>query len=177
MAAPTAADIMDRSELTLQDRDSIEIAMNRLLKAGLAGAAVLDDAGLLCGMFTDKDCLGALVSEAVDGAPGGRVRDYMTSPAESVKPNTILLDIVHLFLKRPYRKLPVVDSEGRVLGQVSRRDILRAIASVGDNSYLYGVEDRRPSESTGVDTAMRHARGSGGGAGWRRVVQSPRIRS
>ena len=159
MSAPTAADIMDRSEFTLRPHHSIDTAMERMLKAKLTGVPVVEEDGTLCGMLTEKDCLKALVNEAVDGAPGGKVRDYMTQPAESVRPQTILLDVVRLFLERPYRKVPVVDPEGRVIGQVSRRDILRAIASVGDNSYLYGVEDRRPKDLEGVDSAMRRMRG------------------
>ncbi|MCH2472505.1 MAG: CBS domain-containing protein [Gemmatimonadetes bacterium] len=44
-----------------------------------------------------------------------------------------LYDVAHVFLTRSYRKLPVVDRDGRVIGQVSRRDILVAIESARDN--------------------------------------------
>ena len=44
----------------------------------------------------------------LDGFPGGTVSDYMTSPAESIGPTARLYDIVHIFLTRSYRKLPVV---------------------------------------------------------------------
>ena len=70
-------------------------------------------------------------------------------------PNTPLLDITYLFLDR--RKLPVVDSDGRVVGQVSRRDILRAIDSAKDNPFLYGVKEQRPREAGGVHSAMERA--------------------
>ena len=69
-----------------------------------------------------------------------------------------LFDIAHIFLTRSYRKLPVVDPRGRVVGQVSRRDMLVAIASARDNPRLYGVKDRRPTDDTGVDSAMKLAR-------------------
>ncbi len=62
-------------------------------------------------------------------------------------------------LTRSFRKLPVVDAERRVVGQVSRRDVLSAIASSRDNPRLFGVADRRPSDDSGVDSAMRVARG------------------
>jgi CBS domain-containing protein len=159
MKGITAADIMDRSELTLSPDLGIDTAMDRMLRSKLTGAAVVDERGLLLGMLTEKDCLRALVSEAIEGAPGGPVRNYMSSPAESVTPQTILLDIVGLFLDRPYRKLPVVDGDGRVVGQVSRRDILRGIKSVADNSFLYGKQHLRPKETSGVHSAMERARG------------------
>ena len=159
MNPPTAADIMDRSELTFTRDLDIGTAMRKMLRARLTGAAVVDDDGRLCGMLTEKDCLTALVRQAMDGEPGATVRDYMTAAVDSVGPKTQLLDITRLFLDRPFRKLPVVDEQGRVLGQVSRRDILRAIDSAKDNPFLYGTRDQRPSETGGVHSAMQRALG------------------
>ena len=159
MKVPTAADIMDRSELTLTPELDIGTTMRKMLRAHLNGVPVLDSEGRLCGMLTEKDCLTALIRQAMDGAPGASVRDYMTTSVDSVTPTTQLLDIAHLFLNRPFRKLPVVDSDGRVVGQVSRRDIIRAIDSAKDNSYLYGTKDQSPGETGGVHSAMQRARG------------------
>jgi predicted transcriptional regulator len=159
MNPPTAADIMDRSELVLKPEIDIGTAMREMLRARLTGAPVVDSDGRLCGMLTEKDCLTALVRQAVDGAPSASVRDYMTTSIDSVTPTTQLLDITRLFLSRPFRKLPVVDSDGRVLGQVSRRDILRAIDSANDNPFLYGTKDQSPGETGGVHSAMQRALG------------------
>jgi CBS domain-containing protein len=54
--------------------------------------------------------------------------------------------------------VPVVDRDGRVIGQVSRRDMLVALESGRDNPRLYGVKDQRPLDDMGVDSAMRLAR-------------------
>ncbi|MBW2391659.1 MAG: CBS domain-containing protein [Deltaproteobacteria bacterium] len=159
MNLPTAADIMDRSEPTFPQELDVATAMRKLLRAKLNGVPVVDSEGRLCGMLTEQDCLKALVRQATDGAPGASVRDYMTTTVESVVPTTQLLDIAHLFLKRTFRKLPVVDSDGRVVGQVSRRDILKAIDSAKDNAFLYGAKDQRPGETGGVHSAMERARG------------------
>jgi predicted transcriptional regulator len=69
------------------------------------------------------------------------------------------LDIAHRFITRSYRRLPVVDEESRVIGQVSRRDALSAIEAIRDDPRLYGIREQRPSDSSGVDSAMRIARG------------------
>jgi len=159
MNVPTAADIMDRSELTFTQDLDIGTAMRKMLRAKLNGAPVVDSDGRLCGMLTEKDCLTALVRQAMDGAPGASVGDYMTTSVDTVAPTTQLLDITHLFLSRPFRKVPVVDSDGRVVGQVSRRDVLRAIDSAKDNPFLYGTKDQRPGETGGVHSAMRRALG------------------
>ena len=158
MDSLTAADIMARSEPTLSPDIDIYDALARLLKGRLTGAPVVDADGALLGMLTERDCLKVLIGGALDGLPTGRVGDYMTAPAQSVPPTATLFDIAHVFLTRSFRKLPVVDQDGRVIGQVSRRDLLVAIESARDNPRLYGVEDQRPTSDAGVDSAMRLAR-------------------
>lgn len=127
----TASDIMARSETTLPPDLDIYDALRRLLNGKLTGAPVVDDDGVLLGMLTERDCLKVVVAGELDGWPGGKVSDYMSRPAKSISPQATLYDIVHLFLTRPYltrpyRKLPVVDESGHVIGQVSRRDALTA---------------------------------------------------
>ena len=159
MKTGTTKDIMDRSELTLTPDLDIRTAMRTMLRANLNGAPVVDADGRLCGMLTEKDCLKSVVHQAVDGTPGGTVREYMTTDVRSVTPETQLLDVAHVFLTSVFRKLPVVDPEGRVVGQVSRRDILRAIVSAKDNSFLYGTKGHSPQAVEGVHSAMERARG------------------
>lgn len=159
MDSLTASSIMARSEATLAPDTDIYDALARLLKSKLTGAPVVDDTGRLLGMLTERDCLKVLMGGALDGLPRGKVSDYMTAPAESIRPTASLFDIAHIFLTRSFRKLPVVDGEDRVIGQVSRRDMLVAIESSRDNPRLYGVAERRPSDDAGVDSAMRIARG------------------
>ena len=155
----TAADMMTRTEAALSPDVDIYRALRQLLKRKLTGAPVVDDNGVLLGMLTERDCLKVIVGGALDGLPAGKVSDYMSAPAESVSPTATLYDIVHLFLTKAYRKLPVVDGDGRVIGQVSRRDTLVAFESSRDDLRLYGVREQRPPDGSGVDSAMRIARG------------------
>ena len=156
MASLTAKDIMT-SEATFSPDMDIYRAMEQLLKRQLTGAPVVDENHMLIGMLTERDCLKVLVGGVVDGLPGGTVSDYMTSPAESIGPTARLSDIVHIFLTRSYRKLPVVAESGAVIGQVSRREALLALESMQDNPRLFGADDTKPY-GTGVDSAMRIAR-------------------
>ena len=159
MKRNSAADIMDRSEPTITEDMDIGAAMRKMLRGKLNGVPVVDSEGRLCGILTEKDCLAALVRQAMEGVAGAHVRDFMTTAVDSITPDTQLLDIAQVFLERPFRKLPVVDSEGRVVGQVSRRDILRVIDSEKENPFLYGAKDRRLRETGGVHSAMERARG------------------
>jgi predicted transcriptional regulator len=69
-----------------------------------------------------------------------------------------------IFTKNPIRRIPVMDSEGQLLGQISRRDVLVAIESIRDNPRFFGSKEKEfypPSseDSRGVDSAMKTARG------------------
>jgi CBS-domain-containing membrane protein len=94
--------------------------------------------------------------------PGGKVSNYMTGKVDAVAPSTSVYDLITRFVQNHYRRLPVTDSDGRLLGQVSRRDVLAVIESMEDNSFLYGTEDHHlttdTDESLGVDSAMRRAK-------------------
>ena len=160
MSNRTAAEVMSPLVVTLSPDDDIYDAMHTLLKKKISCAPVLDDQRRLVGILSEKDCLRILSAEAFDGMPQGTVAGYMTGPVETLMPHTSVYDIVHRFLERAFHQMPVVDGEGNVLGQVSRRDVLRAIESMRDNSYLYGTADvSLPlDEGTGVHSAMRRAR-------------------
>lgn len=156
-----ARDLMTRGLVTLSPETEICTATKSLLKHRISGAPVIDENRRLVGILSEKDCLRVLSGEAYDGLPEGHVRDYMTRTVETVGPDSTLLDIVGVFLARSFRRLPVVDDDGVVLGQISRRDALVAIESMWDNSYLYGTKSRRlePDDgSPGVDSAIRAAR-------------------
>ena len=71
---------------------------------------------------------------------------------------------------KPVRHRPHIPNQGvsevtgrgrprRVIGQVSRRDTLEAFESSRDNPRLYGTKDEPPPDGSGVDSAMKIARG------------------
>ena len=158
----TAADIMTKKVVTLSPDTDVYEAMRTLLKKKISGAPVVDKDGTIVGILSEKDCLKVLTAEAFDGVPKGTVASYMTRTVESIGPAASIHDVVNCFLQNYFRRLPVVDRDGRLLGQVSRRDVVAVIESMRDNSYLYGTEDKYlhpgTDEAVGVDSAMRRAR-------------------
>ncbi len=57
------------------------------------------------------------------------VGEYMDVAALTTNPNTDMLSIAQMFLNSPYRRLPIVEG-GKLVGQVSRRDLLEAAAAL-----------------------------------------------
>ena len=161
----TAADMMTRAIVTLSPDTDIGVAIRCLLRNRITGAPVVDVTGRLVGILSEKDCLRVFVEEEGDKPSARAVADYMSTPKAkaSILPTTNLYDIVNLFLNTPFRRLPVLDSNRRLVGQVARADAMRAIESIHDNSYLYGSPAVEPistsfDDGMGVDSAMRIAR-------------------
>lgn len=102
-------------------------AMRLFLEHRISGAPVIDQHGGLIGMLTERDCLQSVVTAGYHGeSSGGLVTAFMTPDVVSVDAATGLLDIAELFVNTVYRRFPVLDG-GRVVGVISRRDVIRAV--------------------------------------------------
>lgn len=156
----TANEIMTRSLVTFRPDTGIYEAVRTLISRKISGAPVIDDERRLVGILSEKDCFRVLTTTAFEGNPEGKVRDYMTAQPKTVSPETSFYEIVSILQREAFRRLPVVDRRGRLVGQISRRDVLTVIESMADNPFLFGVEDNTldRQEVGGVHTAMQRAR-------------------
>ncbi len=110
------------------DRDMVE-AIAEFARLGISGAPVVDDRGNLLGMLSDTDCIDAMLKAGMDPAWRANVSSYMTREVESVDAQASLIDVAQRFLERRFRRFPVVD-DNRLVGQVSRLDVLKAIGDI-----------------------------------------------
>ncbi len=126
LSAYTVSEYMSTNLLTFKPDTDVMTAIGALIKRGHSGAPVCDDGGLLVGMLSEKDCLKVAVIANYEGVSPGLVRDFMSPKVASFSPEMTLLDAATRFLDTPFKRFPVVES-GRLVGQISRSDILRAI--------------------------------------------------
>lgn len=63
------------------------------------------------------------------------VEDVMTAPAVTIGPETSLAQAQELFQERGFNALPVVDDAGRLLGVVSKLDVLAAFRFTPDHVF------------------------------------------
>ena len=99
-----------------------------LISSDVSGAPVLDQHGRLVGVLTERDLLKVVLHAGYHGEPGGLVRDYMAREPASVTPDDTILELAERFIKEGYRRYPVVDG-GRLVGVISRRDVMRAMGA------------------------------------------------
>ncbi len=124
MNSVIARDFMTTRLITLSPRMDVFEAINLLLRNKISGAPVVDQEGKYIGIFSEKCCMSVLVDAAYEQLPTNEVFAFVDSDARTVTPETDLLSIAQLFLSTHYRRLPVLDGD-RLVGQVSRRDVIR----------------------------------------------------
>ena len=108
------------------DTDVLD-AIHELLNNGIAGAPVTDDHGDLVGMLSELDCMKVALHAGYHGQWGGPVSDYMTTNTETVDADMNIIDLAQHFLDTGFRRFPVL-KDHRLVGQISRRDVLRALS-------------------------------------------------
>jgi CBS domain-containing protein len=98
----------------------------RLMIDNEVGAvAVVDDEGVVAGMFTERDVLEKFVLSGRDPRQTP-VRELMSPMVEMATEETTPAEALRVMLERHYRHMPVVDEQGKVLGILSLRHILEA---------------------------------------------------
>lgn len=120
------SDYMTRDLITLSPETEINHAMNLLLNNRISGAPVLDANGQLVGVLSKKDCLKAALEASYYRDWGRAVASYMTTKVETVEAGMNILAVTEVFLNSHYRRFPVLEN-GRLVGQISRADVLRAM--------------------------------------------------
>lgn len=121
--------IMIKDVYTVSPDTSIVSAMKLLLEKKISGLPVVDDDNKLLGILTEKDMLDILFDEAVqkkDVIKERKASDYMNTDVKSVASTDSVISVCEAFIREAVRRFPVVD-EGRLVGIVARRDIIRLI--------------------------------------------------
>ncbi|MCC7396158.1 MAG: CBS domain-containing protein [Planctomycetes bacterium] len=122
----TAQHVMQRTVYVLRPETQVLDAIDELVAQGFSGAPVVAD-GKLVGVFSERDALAAISSAHYDGEPPGTVAQHMRRDFDVVAATTDIYEVASVFQRQPIRRLPVVDHECRLLGIVSRGDVLSAL--------------------------------------------------
>lgn len=126
MKAVCVRDYMATSLITLTPGMEILRAVHLLLQHDFGGAPVVDDAGRLVGILTEKDCMKVVLNAGYHSEYGGRVAEYMSSEVITLSPEDSIVEAAKRFLDENYHRYPVLEN-GELVGQISRRDVIRAL--------------------------------------------------
>ncbi|MFZ1744452.1 MAG: CBS domain-containing protein [Nitrospirales bacterium] len=122
----TVKEFMGASLVTFYPDQEIKEAIQALLEYKLSGSPVVDNRGNLVGYLSEKDCLKVALNAAYHDHWGGKVSDFMVHHVKTVDLDMDIIALAEKFLKDPYKRYPVVKGN-RLVGQIHRRDVLRAL--------------------------------------------------
>jgi len=146
--ARKAGDVMTGDVASVEANTPLQEAAAIMARHRISGLPVLNDRHEVIGIISDKDfwsqmggpdvrsfmdivaqcltvkgCVAASLRQ-------GQVKDIMTSPAVTIIETTTVSEIASIFETRNINRVPVVDQHGRLIGIVSRADIVRTSCMV-----------------------------------------------
>ncbi len=102
-------------------------------ESNISGAPVVNDRGELIGMLSEVDCLKAILQHTYhEEEKGGCVGDFMTAQVETVSSDADIIALSERFISGNRRRFPVL-RKGKLVGQISRKDVLRAVSDFVSN--------------------------------------------
>lgn len=120
----TAKHIMKKDVITVRKDTPIYQSLELMVKYRITGIPVVEDDMTLVGIISEKDVLHFFHKK--EGLEEKTVNDFMTQPAICFDENESMLDVCNLLAKQIFRRVPIT-SEGKLVGIISRRDIIEHI--------------------------------------------------
>jgi CBS domain-containing membrane protein len=147
--AVTAAEIMTTDVVAVKPGTPLADVAAAMGRRGVSGVPVVDAGNKVVGVISEKDFLsrlggveprnfmslvaGCLMTKGCMALPieCALAGDLMSSPAVTVAPDTPMWDIAALLTQKTINRVAVTDPAGRLLGLVSRGDIVKATMGRG----------------------------------------------
>lgn len=136
-------DVMTKDVTVVRKYDDVNEAARLLSEHRISGLPVVDKENTVIGVITEADILSMIgikeghsfrdILRHILGEPlperkaGHIVGDVMTTPALTTGPGVDIREVAKILDEKRIKRLPVVDKENRLLGIISRADIVRAM--------------------------------------------------
>ncbi len=126
MRVRRAADVMTRAVVTVGLNTRLTEVIDLLLRHGISGMPVVDEDSYLLGIISEHDVINfALSGVAADTC----VSEAMTREVVSFPPDESCPAVVNCLVRKGLRRAPIVE-DGKLIGIVSRRDLLRMLLNM-----------------------------------------------
>ncbi len=128
MRSLTAADVMTSEVITADPSMTVTELARLLAEKRISGVPVVDYKGSLIGIVSQADILSRKMGQDT-------VRAIMTSDVVAVDESESVQEIAYLLSMKRINRVPVL-REGKVVGIVSRTDIVKAMAESGEGKKI-----------------------------------------
>ncbi len=130
------SDHMTSKLVTFKTDQSILEVMEQFIKHRISGGPVLDEKGMLAGIISEADCMKQISESRYFNMPilDKSVANFMTKNVETIPHDMTIFDAASRFHKNNRRRLPVLQN-GRLVGQISRKDIVVAALKLNSQNW------------------------------------------
>lgn len=140
----TARDIMTRDVVTVGRKTPLQEVAEKMTEKGISGVPVIEEDGKVAGVISEKDFLSRMgakdtntfmgvVAECFRGkgcvalsVRAKKAEDIMSTQPITVDEDTTLIEITSIFSERKINRVPVIDKKSKLIGIVSREDVVEA---------------------------------------------------
>lgn len=144
---PKVKDILTQNAIALRDDFTTMDAVAAFNKHRISSAPVVNFKNEVVGFFSEGDlvkCLGNCLF--YDERKWETVSNLMTTAVQSANPEWDVFELENFFVKNRLRSAPVIDSQGRLSGIVTRRDALQALEDLARKRENYKEKIKQPVE-------------------------------
>ncbi|WP_372946360.1 CBS domain-containing protein [Muriicola sp.] len=129
-------DYMTRDLITFKPDQSVEDVIDLLIKHRISGGPVVDEDGKLVGIISEGDCIKHISESRYFNMPmeDSTVASRMIRDVETIDGNMDIFDAANKFLSVRRRRFPILEN-GRLVGQISQKDILKATTELKSQNW------------------------------------------
>lgn len=121
----TAKEIMTRDLIRATEDMTIEEALKVLINHRITGLPVVDKKGKMTGVISEFDILTHISAAKKKNSKIFQEKITFSRKIDAISEDTPLSKIVTEFIDTKYRRLPVVDRKGNLVGIITRRDLMK----------------------------------------------------
>ena len=131
----TVSEVMSSDYPRFDPKMPMEKAVSLILAHPFNGGPVCLTNGKIVGFLSERDCLRRSMESRYHNYQGGLVESYMKTEVQTISLGVDLFDAINLFTSQWFHMYPVVDSDDKVLGVVTRKALLQKVDKLKQTTW------------------------------------------
>ena len=131
------SDYMTTNLITFKSDDSLDHVIEQLIAYNISGGPVVNDKNELIGIISETDCIKHISESKYYNMPSdtnNTVGKYMVKDVDTIDKSMNIFDAAFKFISSRRRRFPVTEN-GKLIGQLSQKDVLKAAIKVKGNTW------------------------------------------
>jgi CBS-domain-containing membrane protein len=131
------SDYMTTNLITFKAEDSLDHVIEQLINYKISGGPVINEKNELIGIISETDCIKHISESKYYNMPSdtnNTVGKYMVRDVDTIDKNMNIFDAAFKFISSHRRRFPVIEN-GKLIGQLSQKDVLKAAMKVEGSTW------------------------------------------